>query len=419
MFRKPNNVNQNVLHVWGNKESMNLNSMILTNIQASNYYKQKLSELKTYHEIIDEIYYRVNHLEPWEKGSRRTQGLTGMCGGVRGVGGGGIVSTCFCLLYKLYTLKLSKKQLIGLMNHGDSPYIRSLGFMYVRFTQNPQDLYSWYADYLDDEEEVDVKAGGGTIMQIGHMLRQWLTRLEWYDTLFPRIPVPIQNEIMFELRNRYGDRDPVMTNEVGKRTPPSEMHGRDRSRDRSRNRSRDRSRDRSRNRSKDRSKDLSRSKDRSRERSRSPRHRSRNKSRNRSPKRKSRSNSSSRHNHRSIKNHRSKSNSSSERSTASSKESSRHRRHRHHKKSSSHKNRETSQERNKRRHRKSSKRHDDEDSERKRHHKRSHRNKERSRSREASRNRDEEKRVSESSDSANTRKESKIEYLKKYRDDQD
>lgn len=419
MFRKPNNVNQNVLHVWGNKESMNLNSMILTNIQASNYYKQKLSELKTYHEIIDEIYYRVNHLEPWEKGSRRTQGLTGMCGGVRGVGGGGIVSTCFCLLYKLYTLKLSKKQLIGLMNHGDSPYIRSLGFMYVRFTQNPQDLYSWYADYLDDEEEVDVKAGGGTIMQIGHMLRQWLTRLEWYDTLFPRIPVPIQNEIMFELRNRYGDRDPVMTNEVGKRTPPSEMHGRDRSRDRSRNRSRNRSRDRSRNRSKDRSKDLSWSKDRSRERSRSPRHRSRNKSRNRSPKRKSRSNSSSRHNYRSKKHHRSKSNSSSERSTASSKESSRHRRHRHHKKSSSHKNRETSQERNKRRHRKSSKRHDDEDSERERHHKRSHRNKERSRSRESSRNRDEEKRVSESSDSANTRKESKIEYLKKYRDDQD
>jgi len=58
-------------------------------------------------------------------------------------------------------------------------------------------------------QEIDVRAGGGTVMQIGHMLRQWLIRLEWYDTLFPRIPVPIQNEIMFELRNRYGDRDPV------------------------------------------------------------------------------------------------------------------------------------------------------------------------------------------------------------------
>ena len=79
-----------------------------------------------------------------------------MCGGVRGVGGGGIVSTAYCLLYKLYTLKLTRKQVGGLIVHKDSPYIRALGFMYVRYTQNPGDLWSWYADYLDDEE-VNVK----------------------------------------------------------------------------------------------------------------------------------------------------------------------------------------------------------------------------------------------------------------------
>jgi len=28
-------------------------------------------------------------LEPWERGSRKTSGQTGMCGGVRGVGAGG------------------------------------------------------------------------------------------------------------------------------------------------------------------------------------------------------------------------------------------------------------------------------------------------------------------------------------------
>lgn len=41
-----------------------------------------LYELKTYHEVIDEIYYKVQHMEPWEKGSRKTAGQTGMCGGV-------------------------------------------------------------------------------------------------------------------------------------------------------------------------------------------------------------------------------------------------------------------------------------------------------------------------------------------------
>lgn len=154
-----------------------------------------LFQLKTYHEVIDEIYYQVKHLEPWERGSRKTSGNSGMCGSVRGVGSGGIVSSAFCLLYKLYTLKLTRKQLNGLIKHADSPYIRALGFMYIRFTQPPADLYDWYEEFLLDEEEIDVKAGGGNTMTIGQMCRQFLTKLDWFSTLFPRIPVPIQKSI--------------------------------------------------------------------------------------------------------------------------------------------------------------------------------------------------------------------------------
>lgn len=72
----------NILPLWGNERTMNLNPLILTNIQSSHYFKVNLYELKTYHEVIDEIYYKVSHLEPWEKGSRKTAGQTGMCGGV-------------------------------------------------------------------------------------------------------------------------------------------------------------------------------------------------------------------------------------------------------------------------------------------------------------------------------------------------
>ena len=38
---------------------MNLNPLILTNIQSSPYFKNELFKLKTYHEVVDEIYYRV------------------------------------------------------------------------------------------------------------------------------------------------------------------------------------------------------------------------------------------------------------------------------------------------------------------------------------------------------------------------
>jgi hypothetical protein len=33
-----------------------------------------------------------------------------MCGGVRGVSAGGVVSSAFCLLFKLHTLRMTKKQ---------------------------------------------------------------------------------------------------------------------------------------------------------------------------------------------------------------------------------------------------------------------------------------------------------------------
>lgn len=130
VIKKPN-----TLPTWGNTNTMNLNPLILTNIESSPYFSGRLSELKTYHELVDEIYYKVKHLEPWEKGSRSAGGRrqTGMCGGVRGVGVGGIISSAFCILYRLYAVRLTRKQVYGLLNHGDSPFIRGLGFLYVRY----------------------------------------------------------------------------------------------------------------------------------------------------------------------------------------------------------------------------------------------------------------------------------------------
>ena len=60
-------------------------------------------------------------------------------------------------------------------------------------------------------QEIDVKAGGGHIMTIGEMLRQWLVKLEWYATLFPRIPVPIEKDLAAKLKTRpvvYHEPDP-------------------------------------------------------------------------------------------------------------------------------------------------------------------------------------------------------------------
>ena len=83
-------------------------------------------------------------------------------------------------------------------------------------------------------------------MTIGNMLKQWLTRLEWFETLFPRIPVPIQQDIEYRLRAKYGANaitdeftDNGASNSNIRRTPPPDViEAVKRSNNRSRSRSR-------------------------------------------------------------------------------------------------------------------------------------------------------------------------------------
>ncbi|KHJ90220.1 PRP38 family protein, partial [Oesophagostomum dentatum] len=242
VFYKSNR-KSNTLPIWGNQQTMNLNGLVLENVKESYYYKNHLIEIESAQQLLDEVFYKVKHLEPWEKGTRKVQGMTGMCGGVRGVGAGGVVSSAFCLLYRFFKVRLTRKQLISMINSRVSPYIRGLGFMYIRYTQPPADLWEWFEPYLDDEEEIDPRSGGGDIMTFGQVVRIMLTKLDWYGTLFPRIPVPIQKEIdeKFAERKRamlFGDEH------VSRREREEERHRRSRSpRDRKRPSSHERKHD--------------------------------------------------------------------------------------------------------------------------------------------------------------------------------
>ena len=87
-----------------------LEKVLSMNILSSDYFKE-LFALKTYHEVIDEIYNQVDHVEPW---------MTGNCRGP---------SSAYCLLYKFFLMKLTVKQMHGLLKHPDSPYIRAVSMM--------------------------------------------------------------------------------------------------------------------------------------------------------------------------------------------------------------------------------------------------------------------------------------------------
>ncbi len=48
-------------------------------------------------------------------------------------------------------------------------------------------------------QEINLKAGGGYTVTVGQMCRMMLTSLDWFGTLFPRLPVLVQKVIMRKL----------------------------------------------------------------------------------------------------------------------------------------------------------------------------------------------------------------------------
>ncbi|KAG3000859.1 hypothetical protein PC120_g20631 [Phytophthora cactorum] len=173
-------VKQDELPIYGNDTTYNLNTLLHQNILQSAYFHE-LYKLRTYHEVVDEIYYRVDHAEPWSPGTAR------------------IPSSCFCLLHKFFLMRLTRKQMQGLLRHTDSPYIRVVGFLYLRFTCNPEELWTWFEPYLEDPEELNASANPSVKTTIGDWLVALLEENNYFGTILPRIPKKIEDGIKVKL----------------------------------------------------------------------------------------------------------------------------------------------------------------------------------------------------------------------------
>ncbi|EPB82678.1 hypothetical protein HMPREF1544_10581 [Mucor circinelloides 1006PhL] len=167
----------NVLETWGNETTMNLNAIIYQNILSSPYFRS-LYNKKTFHEIVDEIYNEA----PFVKGTQP--------------------STAYCCLFKMWTLRLTIKQIENMIDHVDSPYIRAIGFLYLRYVCAPAQLWDWFQYYLEDEEEITISSGvNPTKITIGKLCRMLITEQKFQNTMLPRIPVPIARDLEKKLKD--------------------------------------------------------------------------------------------------------------------------------------------------------------------------------------------------------------------------
>lgn len=166
----------NVLPMNGNTTNYNINNLLFNNIMENEYFRA-LYQLRTYHEVIDEIYRSVDHVEPWQTGTAR------------------LPSSAFCLLVKFMLMKLTLKQMKGLLNTTDCGNLRAIGLLYLRYTCPPADLWKWYEPFLEDPEEFSPGADQNVKMTIGEYCVKLLMDMQYYGTTLPRIPVPIERKM--------------------------------------------------------------------------------------------------------------------------------------------------------------------------------------------------------------------------------
>uniref|UniRef100_A0A7S0T9A1 Pre-mRNA-splicing factor 38 n=1 Tax=Pseudo-nitzschia delicatissima TaxID=44447 RepID=A0A7S0T9A1_9STRA len=115
-------------------------------------------------------------------------------------------SNAFCLLLRLLTLRCSEKQMKLLLDHVDSPYIRGIGFLYLRYAAEPTTMWKWIEPYLNDDEPIKLTATKGKQQSkfgqeetIGSLVRKLWSERDFYGTMLPRLPIQVERDLQVKL----------------------------------------------------------------------------------------------------------------------------------------------------------------------------------------------------------------------------
>ncbi|KAJ1451671.1 PRP38 family-domain-containing protein [Pelagophyceae sp. CCMP2097] len=164
----------------GKLETCNIHASLHTQLVNHNYFKS-LYVFTTFEKVVDVVYEKVTYVEPWASRGDTTP------------------SSAWIFLLKLFTLRLSEEQVTALLNHGDSPYLRAMGALYVRYGCEPAQLWRWLGPYADDLEEFAPSCDPNALMTFGGYCVKLLTDNAYYNTALPALPVAVQRAIKVSL----------------------------------------------------------------------------------------------------------------------------------------------------------------------------------------------------------------------------
>lgn len=157
-------------------------------IVRSEYFKC-LYVFKTFSKVVDVIQKKVTCVAPWTYRGTQKRGRWKT------------PSSAFCLLLKLFHLRLTQVQVEELLNHPDSPYIRALGMLYVRFGADAASLWKLLGPYCDDNQVFKPQGNEETTCTIGEFAQRLLTQTEpFFETPLPRVPKQLELRLLRHLQ---------------------------------------------------------------------------------------------------------------------------------------------------------------------------------------------------------------------------
>ena len=119
------------------------------------------------------VYEKVTTVEPWSHQGGRTGAFK-------------CPSTCYTLLLKLFLLKLTEPQVQELLDHPDSPFIRAVGVLYVRFGAPPRKIWKWLGPLVDDVEDITPGLQSSLdSFKFGEWCRKLMLDPTTYDIMLP------------------------------------------------------------------------------------------------------------------------------------------------------------------------------------------------------------------------------------------
>ncbi|CAE8583796.1 unnamed protein product, partial [Polarella glacialis] len=118
-----------------NTKTYGFSTLLQTHVVESAHFKALISH-ESFEQMIEEMHQFVESIEPYMTNSNTTP------------------SAMFACLYRLFTMGIDSRQLRRLMENPDNPYIRCVGFLFVRFGLPPDHLWNWLGEYVLDDEEL-------------------------------------------------------------------------------------------------------------------------------------------------------------------------------------------------------------------------------------------------------------------------